>query len=164
MASIVKQYTFVPDTDAKAAEVNKNFDDIIAFLNNSVVHTDGSKAMTGLLMLPATDPSDDNHAVRKAYVDARTAATGVPYALQSGKFNGSYSGDGSGGVLVAFGTPFGFTPTLGTTLAVGSNHDLIFNLQSVNPSGFSGRVFHRNSGVALSGNFTLHWIAVASNA
>lgn len=34
-------------TPAKAAEVNTNFTNLVTFLNNSVIHKDGSKAFTG---------------------------------------------------------------------------------------------------------------------
>lgn len=47
MATAAVTNTFVAATAAEAAEVNTNFTDLVTFLNNSVVHRDGSKAMTG---------------------------------------------------------------------------------------------------------------------
>lgn len=51
-----------------------------ATLTNSKVSKSGD-TMTGALTLPASNPSDNNHATRKAYVDAQIAAaisTGTP--------------------------------------------------------------------------------------
>lgn len=73
MATLTKQYTFTADTDAVASQVNTNFDDIVSFINNQLVHLDGSKTMTGILTLPASDPVSSNQAARKAYVDAQVA-------------------------------------------------------------------------------------------
>lgn len=74
MPTLVKQFTFVADTNIQPNQVNANFDDIVAFLNNNTVHTDGTRAMTAALALPGTDPTSDNQAARKAYVDAKAAA------------------------------------------------------------------------------------------
>jgi hypothetical protein len=68
MAVLTKTYTFVADADAVAAEVNTNFDEIVAFVNDDVAHLDGA-AFTGAVLLPGTAPTNDNHATRKAYVD-----------------------------------------------------------------------------------------------
>lgn len=46
MATASVTNTFVAGTAAEAAEVNTNFTNLVTFLNNSVVHQDGSKAMT----------------------------------------------------------------------------------------------------------------------
>lgn len=77
MATLSKRYSFASGTDAVAAEVNTNFDDIISFCNNSVAHLDGSKAFTGIPSLPASDPTSDNQAVRKKYVDDHLPKGGV---------------------------------------------------------------------------------------
>jgi hypothetical protein len=62
-------YTFTALTKAQAAQVNQNFTNLTTFLNTDVVHVDGSKSMTGALTLPNSDPSNNNHAARKKYVD-----------------------------------------------------------------------------------------------
>lgn len=68
MASASVTNTFVASTTANPSAVNQNFTDLLAFLNNSVVHVDGSKAMTAALTL--NTESSSNHATRKTYVDA----------------------------------------------------------------------------------------------
>jgi microcystin-dependent protein len=47
MSTASVSFLFVDGTDAEAAEVNRNFTDLIDFLNNSVVHRDGATAMSG---------------------------------------------------------------------------------------------------------------------
>lgn len=68
MATAAVTHTFTAGTAAQAAQVNTNFSDLVSFLNNSVVHKDGSVAMTGQLSLSA-DPTASQHAARKQYVD-----------------------------------------------------------------------------------------------
>lgn len=101
MSTITKRYDFSAGTNAASSEVNVNFDDIIAFLNNNVLHVDGSKAMTGLLTLKAASPTSDNHAARKKYVDDELEtheSAAVPHG-RFAKWNGSASSPivGSGG-------------------------------------------------------------------
>lgn len=69
MATAAVPYVFVLGTKIKSAESNANFQAVIDFLNGSVSHLDGSKAFTGIPVLPATTPTSDNQATRKAYVD-----------------------------------------------------------------------------------------------
>lgn len=72
MATSSVSYSFVNGTTADASQVNQNFTDVVNFLNNSVVHKDGSVTMTGALTLPASDPTSANQATRKSYVDAQS--------------------------------------------------------------------------------------------
>lgn len=51
MATASVTNSFVNGTTADATEVNTNFTDLVTFLNSSVVHVDGSKAMTGALAM-----------------------------------------------------------------------------------------------------------------
>lgn len=79
MATASVTYTFTALTKAQAAQVNQNFTNLTTFLNADVVHVDGSKSMTGALTLPASDPTNANHATRKSYVDtvAGNQAAGI---------------------------------------------------------------------------------------
>lgn len=49
MATASVTNTFVNATTADATDVNQNFTDVVTFLNGSVLHLDGSKAMSGNL-------------------------------------------------------------------------------------------------------------------
>lgn len=80
MATASKTYTFVAGTTAEASKVNQNFDDLVGFLNNSVVHADGSVAFSGIPSLPGTNPTADNQAARKAYVDTAIRQNGGRWA------------------------------------------------------------------------------------
>lgn len=67
MATASKSYSFVSGDYARSAEVNQNFDDIITFLNGSVMHKDGTVAFTGAPSY-AADPASNNVLTRKSYV------------------------------------------------------------------------------------------------
>jgi len=51
MATASVTNSFTNGTTADATEVNTNFSDLVTFLNGSVVHLDGSKTMTGALLM-----------------------------------------------------------------------------------------------------------------
>lgn len=59
----------VNDTPADAIPVDTNYKAITQYVNTNLVNRDGSVKMIGQLTLVG-DPVQDNHAVRKAYVDA----------------------------------------------------------------------------------------------
>ncbi len=71
MATASVTYALSNGTTADASQVQTNFTDLVNFCNSSVVHKDGSQAMSGLLTLHAADPSSSNHATRKLYVDTK---------------------------------------------------------------------------------------------
>ena len=60
------------DTPADAAELQQNFTTIQTYVNTNLLHRDGSVALTPPLLLPG-DPTQDNHAANKGYVDGRDA-------------------------------------------------------------------------------------------
>ena len=96
MSTFSLQYTFTADTDAVASEVNTNFSDISDFLNDNLVHLDGSKTMTGALVLPASDPVSANQAARKSYVDAGDASNLAALNLKAKALASNSSIDGAG--------------------------------------------------------------------
>ena len=70
MATCAVSFTNLVNGDvADAVEINTNYDDIVDFFNASVLHRDGTKAMTALLELSSDNPTENNEAVRKAYMD-----------------------------------------------------------------------------------------------
>lgn len=93
MASFIKQFTFTPGTTALSSQLNTNLDDIANFLNNGVIHADGSKAFTAVPTGPATDPSSDNHLARKRYVDDGSRKRPVfPNTTGTSSILGTYNG------------------------------------------------------------------------
>ncbi len=76
MSVISRLYNFVAGSAAVADQVDAEFDQIVAYLNASVVLKDGTVAMTGALTLPA-DPTLALQASTKQYVDALIGAPAV---------------------------------------------------------------------------------------
>lgn len=127
MATFARTYTFAAGNKVKASEVNQNFTDVTTFLNNSVVHVDGSKPFTGIPSISTgTNPTLDNHLARKAYVDAgdllrvkvpsggtiTTVVGGTPtvgtaqFIVQAGTFSGNTNSSGTLDTAVSFPTAF----------------------------------------------------------
>lgn len=73
MAQAQVPHRFVDGTAAIAEEVNTNFATLASFLNDALIHKDGSKAMTGHLALTSAAPSQPLHAASKGYVDLKAA-------------------------------------------------------------------------------------------
>lgn len=73
MATLTIPNTFANSTTADATQVNANFTAVKDFIDDEVIQKDGSKAFTGLVSGPATDPTAADHLSRKAYVDAQIA-------------------------------------------------------------------------------------------
>lgn len=80
MADLAVTHAFVDATPAEAAEVNTNFTDVEQWVNTNAIRKDGSVALTALLAGPSTDPTANNHLVRKKYVDDRVP-TCVPISI-----------------------------------------------------------------------------------
>lgn len=74
MATPSVTYTFAPHTLIKASEANTNFQDIIDFLTNEVIHKDASVAFTVTPSGPSSDPTTNDQFARKKYVDDKVAA------------------------------------------------------------------------------------------
>jgi hypothetical protein len=78
MATATKTYTFTNGSTILAAEHNTNFDDLVSFLNGSVVQVDGSKAMSGALAMGSNKitglatPTVDTDAATRKYADHGT--------------------------------------------------------------------------------------------
>lgn len=163
MAVLSKLYTFLAGAVAQPNEVNVNFDDIIDFVNDEVVHKDGTVAMTAHLSGPATDPTAANQYTRKAYVDAsdllrprmRGLLNGVvdTNTVQCYVTGGSFvvTLDGSGNAAVPFQTAF---PN-GIIAVTASNGDLNATPAYPNVGGKTAAGFSMNwqhpSGTSMAG-------------
>ena len=103
MATASITNTFVNQTPAEAAEVNENFSDVVSFLNNSVIHTDGTKAMTASFdagshkIVNLATPTTGTDAATKAYADA--LATSGATAVWTRTTNVSISAGDPGGII-----------------------------------------------------------------
>lgn len=56
----------------EASPVQQNYEAIESFLNNQVVHADGSRALTALPSGPNVNPTSSTQLANKRYVDSRT--------------------------------------------------------------------------------------------
>jgi microcystin-dependent protein len=66
---LVLPYNIINNTPADAVPVEANYDVIAGFVNAQVINRDGSVAMDAPLLLKS-DPTSENHAANKSYVDA----------------------------------------------------------------------------------------------
>lgn len=76
MGRLTIPHNFQAGTPAVAGDVDENFQAVADQINNSMVHADGSVAMTGALVLPG-DPASNLQATPKQYVDAKIGAPAV---------------------------------------------------------------------------------------
>lgn len=105
MATAAVTYpNLVNGENSDADQIDQNYADLVAFANGSIVHLDGANAMSGLLTLHSANPTADNHAVRKAYLDgpyveatgatSQTFLDGVPktvlFATENYDTDGAY--------------------------------------------------------------------------
>lgn len=137
MAAASVTYVFANGTNADGTQVNSNFNSVLNFLNTEVVQRDASIAFTAIPSLPATTPTLDNHAVRKAYVDAF-----IPAGIIT-QFGGSVA---PSGWLICDGSAISRTnaaytrlfSAIGTTYGVGDGSTTfnIPNLKGRVPVGF----------------------------
>lgn len=122
MAAASVTHTFVAATTAVASEVNTNFSDVTTFLNNQVLHLDGSKTMTSDLpmgsnkVVSVAEPTVSSDAATKNYVDNATAQLNdLPTTLniESGFVNTNTNA--SGQISVTYSTATTGTGTLQIT-------------------------------------------------
>lgn len=77
MATASITYTFTNGTNADGVQVNSNFNSILSFLNSEVIQRDASVSFTNIPLLPSSNPTLDNQAARKYYVD-QTVQLNIP--------------------------------------------------------------------------------------
>jgi hypothetical protein len=90
MATAAVTYTFTNGTNADALQVNQNFSDILAFINASVVQTDGS---TALASDAVTETKIASGAVSAAKIKSETWTSWTPVIKQ-----GSYTLTGASNI------------------------------------------------------------------
>lgn len=73
-AAVSVPNTFVAATTAQSAQVNADFTALVTWINTNAVHLDATKAFTGIVTGPASDPVGANDLSRKSYVDAQVKA------------------------------------------------------------------------------------------
>lgn len=73
MALATKTHTFQPGAVVRSAQVNRNYDDVLSFLNTHVMQRDGSKAFATFPSVtdPNWVPTAAGQLVHREYVDSR---------------------------------------------------------------------------------------------
>lgn len=151
MATASVSYTFVNGTTNDGAQVTQNFTDVVNFLNNSVVHKDGSVTMTGALTLPGSDPTTANQAARKAYVDSAVPVGSLMSYIGSTTPNSSWVL--CNGSAISRTTYSSLFTVIGTTYGVGDGATT-FNVPDLRgrvPVGFGQGTGLTNRTMAASG-------------
>ena len=118
---------------ADASAVQQNFDAIETHVNTELLNRDGSVAMTGQLGLVG-DPTSDDAAARKAYVDAQVSAEGATRgaadvaldsrvtALEGTDITVTLTGDVTGsGTITDLGSVSFATTIAGNSVALGAD-------------------------------------------
>jgi hypothetical protein len=132
MATSSVPNTFVNGTPADAGEVNANFTSLVSFANNSVVHVDGTKAMTSALdagsnkVINLATGTNGNDAVNKTQMDAAIAAIDVST---------------SGGVSVQSSTT--------SSVSLTTSDQAIFSVTFTAETGHSYKLTYHEPGVGL---------------
>lgn len=161
---------FTPSTAIESDEIEADFQALVDFLNNDVIHADASHAFTGVPSGPATDPTSSNQLTRKAYVDA-TATAGdtavkalVPWL--KGGVSSSRTSDGAGNVTIPHGFPGGTPPVAAVvtckvgTGPIGASKITVVNVLSIDATNINCRVYNSNTGDPTAGSgWIFHWMA-----
>lgn len=115
MSTLTKPYSFAAGTNAVASQVNADFDALFNWVNGGgAMWADASVAFTGIPILPASDPTSDNQAVRRRTVANMVQPTagfvgGTPPAGTLFKIQGASTVstiDSFGNQSITFPTPF----------------------------------------------------------
>lgn len=95
----------------------------------------------------------------KAGMPANKAAYEAAVGIQRGRIQTSISNNESKSGTLTFPVPFAAEPTLQLTVQVGSNYDVIPNIQFLSSQGFGWRVFQNQLG-NFTGTVFIHWLAI----
>jgi hypothetical protein len=157
MATAAVTYTFSANTLIESAQANTNFSDLVDFLNQEVIHKDGSIAFTVIPSGPAEDPTGDNQFARKAYFDTRLGS------LRIGGGVASVTTDSEGYATVTHGlgwTPLGVLAT-GKSPMSGATVPGQVLTDTYGATTFRLRTFHPTSDLVSVGAQSIVWLAIA---
>lgn len=147
MATLTLPYTLVPDTLAKASEVQGNFDSVRSFITAEVVQKDASIAFTAIPAGPTLDPSSQNQLLRNGAV-----RRGIHTATGSG-------GDSHTGTI-SFGYTFAASPIVVATVRVpAAATPYVAWTADPTTTGVAYIVAARDPGNNFSGQYKIHWVA-----
>lgn len=95
-------------------------------------------------------------------IPANKTEYGTAVGIKRGKVTISFTADnGRSGTVTFPNGAFADVPNVQLTVQVGSNFDLLPNIQFISSTGFGWRVFQSELKV-VTGTATLHWIAIGA--
>lgn len=160
MANFDVRYTFTANTTARSDEVNTNFAEIETFLNNEVVHRDGSTSFSGIPTLPADNPTSSNHAVRKAYVDWTAALRASEVKVARGFYQGTTDANGILGIPHGLGKVPGSAHATGAQPEQGSNAIGACTVPSMTSTHIVVRAYKTNGAPLTNTAVNVRWSAI----
>ncbi len=95
----------------------------------------------------------------KAAMPQDKASYGAAVGIQRGRIQTSVSANESKAGTLTFPVAFADVPTVQLTVQVGSNFDVLANIQSLSAAGFAWRVFQNQLG-NFTGTVFIHWLAI----
>jgi len=147
MATASVQYIFAPLTDIKSSEANKNYQDLVNFLNNQAMHRDGTVAFTGIPSGPASDPVSQNQYLRNGAVRRGIhTATGSGGDSHTGTISFSYTFAAPPIVVATVRVPVGASPYVAWTA-------------DPTTTGVAYIVAARDPGNNFASQYKIHWVA-----
>lgn len=147
MATLTLPYTLVPDTLAKASEVQGNFDSLRSFITAEVVQKDASIAFTAIPAGPTLDPSSQNQLLRNG-------------AIRRGIHTASGSGGDSHTGTITFGYTFAAPPiVVGTCLKTASQTLYLAWETEPTTTTVGYRVVARDVGANFANQYKIYWAA-----
>jgi microcystin-dependent protein len=139
MANASVTNVFVAGTPVRASEANQNFTDVLAFMNNQIVHRDGSKSFYNIPSVDSGSPVSGQDLTTKAYVDT-AVGTAIPVGIVS-PFAGATAPSGwllCQGQAVSRATYAALFAVLGVQFGAG-NGSTTFNLPDLRSRFVAGR-------------------------
>lgn len=149
MATASVQYTFAALTDIKSSEANKNFADLVNFLNNQVIHSDASRVFTAIPSGPATDPVSQDQFLRNG-------------AIRRGVHTATGSGGDSHTGTITFGYTFAAAPIVVATALKSATQSLFVDWETAPTTTNVGyRVIARDVGANFNTQYKIYWVALS---
>ena len=168
MATAAVPNDYQNNTTADAETVDANFNAVTEFLNNSVIHVDGSKAMTAELPL-----LDGANAASKTYVDDRIPAVSLSGTTAiTGRETFIYPRTPTATTVTkTFGSTFAAAPVVlvsisvgGSNMQINSNYETKVVAKNVTTTQFDIALYMDVNLSDFTQTFYVNWIAVGAVA
>ena len=103
----------------------------------------------------------DYLALVKALIPTSKAGYRTASGIKSGKFTKAFTADNRQTGTLTFPAPFTATPVLVAVVQCTSNHDILFNIGSMDAA-LCNYVLFQKDGTAITETVTVHWVAIGT--